>query len=211
MELLKVKMKEWSKENKGNWKQRKEDILSQIANWEIIQEHRMLTDDEILQKVNLAMEFEEIAKKEEIAWKQRSRVQWLKHGDKNTKFFHRIATSHKKFNTMEQLDIEDLFSICNNPETRVCESWTTQGWDISFRRLLNDWEVDRVASFLGKLGGTNLVTNAPDRVIWKYNKDGKFTVNSAYKKGIQVAVRGYHHHWKSIWRGLIPTKVKCFT
>ncbi|WMV13599.1 hypothetical protein MTR67_006984 [Solanum verrucosum] len=106
MKLLKVKMKEWSKENKGNWRQRKEDILSQIANWEIIQEHKMLTDDEILQKANLAMEFEEIAKKEEIAWKQRSRVQWLKHGDKNTKFFHRIATSHKRFNTMEQLDIE---------------------------------------------------------------------------------------------------------
>ncbi|WMV26208.1 hypothetical protein MTR67_019593 [Solanum verrucosum] len=105
----------------------------------------------------------------------------------------------------------DLFSICNNPEARVCECWTTQGWDLSFRSLLNDWEVDRVASFLGKLGGTNLVTNAPDRVIWKHNKDGKFTVNSAYKKGIQVGVRGYHHHWKSIWRGLIPTKVKCFT
>ena len=49
------------------------------------------------------MEFEEIAKKEEIAWKQRSRVQWFKHGDKNTKFFHRIATSHKRFNTVEQL------------------------------------------------------------------------------------------------------------
>ena len=92
----------------------------------------------------------------------------------------------------------DLFSICNNPEVRVCECWTTQGWDLSFRRLLNDWEVDRVASFLGKLGGTNLVTNAPDRVIWKLNKDGKFTVNCAYKKGIQVGVRGYHHHWKSI-------------
>ncbi|WMV25622.1 hypothetical protein MTR67_019007 [Solanum verrucosum] len=107
--------------------------------------------------------------------------------------------------------IPDLFSICNNPEARVCECWTTQGWDLSFRRLLNDWEVDRVASFLGKLGGANLVTNAPDRVIWKHNKDVKFTVNSAYKKGIQVGVRGSHHHWKSIWRGLIPTKVKCFT
>ena len=27
LKLLKVKMKEWSKENKGNWKHRKEDIL----------------------------------------------------------------------------------------------------------------------------------------------------------------------------------------
>ncbi|KAH0711536.1 hypothetical protein KY289_007495 [Solanum tuberosum] len=91
----------------------------------------------------------------------------------------------------------DLFSICNNPEARVCECWTTQGWDLIFRRLLNDWKVDRVASFLGKLGETNLVTNAPDRVIWKHSKDDKFTVNSAYKKGIQVGVRGCHHHWKT--------------
>ncbi|KAL3355533.1 hypothetical protein AABB24_019554 [Solanum stoloniferum] len=83
----------------------------------------------------------------------------------------------------------DLFSICNNPEARVCECWTTQGWDLIFRRLMNDWEVDRVASFLGKLGETNLVTNAPDRVIWKHSKDDKFTVNNAYEKGIQVGVR----------------------
>lgn len=99
-------MKEWSKDNKGNWKQRKEDILNQIANWENIQDNSPLTDDEMLQKANLAMEFEELAKNEEIAWRQRSRVQWLKQGDKNTKFFHRIATSHWRFNSMEQLEVD---------------------------------------------------------------------------------------------------------
>lgn len=30
--------------------------------------------------------------------------------------------------------------ICENPEDRVCDCWTEQGWDISFRRMLNDWE-----------------------------------------------------------------------
>lgn len=28
LEMLKVKLKEWSKNNRGNWKQRKEDILN---------------------------------------------------------------------------------------------------------------------------------------------------------------------------------------
>lgn len=52
------------------------------------------------------MEFDEVAKNEEIAWKERSRIPWLKHGDKNTEFFHRIATSHRRFNSMEQLHAE---------------------------------------------------------------------------------------------------------
>ncbi|WMV23103.1 hypothetical protein MTR67_016488 [Solanum verrucosum] len=36
---------------------------------------RVLTDAEVLQKTNLAMEFDEVAKNEEIAWKERSRIQ----------------------------------------------------------------------------------------------------------------------------------------
>ncbi|WMV14420.1 hypothetical protein MTR67_007805 [Solanum verrucosum] len=106
LKMLKVKLKEWSKVNRGNWKQRKEDILNQISKWETVQEQRPLTDDELIQKTHLAMEFEEVVKKEEIAWKQRSRIQWLKHGDKNTKNFHRIATSHKRFNSLEQLEVD---------------------------------------------------------------------------------------------------------
>lgn len=84
--------------------------------------------------------------------------------------------------------------------------WTTQGRDLSFCRLLNDCEVDRIASLLEKLGGINLAIDASDRLNWKHNKDGNFTVNNAYKKGIQGGVGGYQYHWKSIWNGLTPTK-----
>ncbi|XP_059292232.1 uncharacterized protein LOC132045677 [Lycium ferocissimum] len=92
----------------GNWKQRKEDILNQLANWEAVQEQRILTDDEAVQKSNLAMEYEEVARNEEIAWKQRSRIQWLKQGDKNTKYFHRIATAHKRVNSIDNLTVGEM-------------------------------------------------------------------------------------------------------
>lgn len=60
----------------------------------------------MIHKAHLFNEFAVISRNEEITWRQRSRVQWLKHGDKNTKYFHTIATSHKRFNLIENLEVE---------------------------------------------------------------------------------------------------------
>ena len=69
---------------------------------------------ERLHKARLFNEFAEISRKEEIAWRQRSRVQWLKQGDKNTKYFQKMATSHKRFSTIEKLEVEGV--IISEPE-----------------------------------------------------------------------------------------------
>jgi len=50
---------------------------------------------------------------EEISWRQKSRALWLKEGDKNTKFFHRLANSHLKFNQVDSLSING--TISKNP------------------------------------------------------------------------------------------------
>ncbi|WMV55749.1 hypothetical protein MTR67_049134 [Solanum verrucosum] len=68
---------------------------------------RPLTEGETLQKASVVKEFEEYAKKEEIAWRQRSRTLWIKQGDKNTKFFQRMANAHKRFNHIDKLVVED--------------------------------------------------------------------------------------------------------
>ncbi|WMV55343.1 hypothetical protein MTR67_048728 [Solanum verrucosum] len=78
-----------------------------------------------------------------------------------------------------------LFQICGNPDANVGDCWTEQGWDLVFRRLLNDWEVERVAEILGMLGGVTINANATDRMLWKHSKDGLFSVNSAYRRGLQ--------------------------
>ena len=42
----------------------------------------------------------------------------------------------------------DLFFLCTNPEETVAEVWSIHGWNIVFRRHLNDWEIGRVAELL---------------------------------------------------------------
>jgi hypothetical protein len=47
---------------------------------------------------------------EEICWRQKSRALWLREGDKITKFFHRIANSNRRYNSISTLLINGEMS-----------------------------------------------------------------------------------------------------
>jgi hypothetical protein len=47
---------------------------------------------------------------EEVNWRQKSRVLWLKEGDKCTKFFHRIANLNRRSNAIESLLVNGSIS-----------------------------------------------------------------------------------------------------
>lgn len=53
--------------------------------------------------------------REEIMWRQRSRIQWLAEGDGNTNFFHQKATNRRRKNRITQLAREDG-TVCQDAE-----------------------------------------------------------------------------------------------
>ena len=45
---------------------------------------------------------------EEISWKQKSRMLCIKEGDNNTKFFHKMANSHRRYNHLRTLEVDGV-------------------------------------------------------------------------------------------------------
>eukprot|EP00253_Pinus_taeda_P001936 PITA_01936 len=55
------------------------------------------------QERNLTHQWHERCKQEETIWKQKSRIQWLKEGEQNTKFFHRSALDYRSANKILEI------------------------------------------------------------------------------------------------------------
>ncbi|KAK1630226.1 hypothetical protein QYE76_004541 [Lolium multiflorum] len=55
----------------------------------------------------VSKELDELLMKEETRWRQRSRISWLREGDRNTNYFHRRASWRQKNNKIEKLQSEN--------------------------------------------------------------------------------------------------------
>jgi hypothetical protein len=56
---------------------------------------------ELRQDLNVLLE------KEELRWKQRAKEEWLRYGDRNTKYYHACANARRKWNFVEAIKDDD--------------------------------------------------------------------------------------------------------
>ena len=109
MKALKAKIKEWNKEVFGCVDEQKKFALNKVAHWDELESRRTLSDGESKDRVEAMEEFKKWATLEEISWRQKSREIWLKEGDRNTDFFHKMANSHRKRSNIDRIRIGDKF------------------------------------------------------------------------------------------------------
>jgi hypothetical protein len=92
-------MSSWGKQQFGNIPKRIKVVQDDLIELNNNSEKAEMMN-KILQK---EMELDKLLESEEMWWNQRSRVLWLQHGDKNTKFFHQKATQRRKRNIIDSI------------------------------------------------------------------------------------------------------------
>ncbi|XP_077251404.1 uncharacterized protein LOC143890568 [Tasmannia lanceolata] len=105
LKVLKTKIKEWAKHAREERDFRKGEVLSKLGHPEYKESEAILDEEDRQARVELMAEYDEIIRREEISWRQKSRVSWVNEGDKNTKFFHRMASLRRRVNAINCVSV----------------------------------------------------------------------------------------------------------
>ena len=97
----------------GDLRERKKHILSDLGRIDLIEQEGNLNLDLVSERTLRRRELEDLLLKEKVQWRQKSRVKWIKEGDCNSKFFHRMSTGRRSTKFIKSLISEKGETLSN--------------------------------------------------------------------------------------------------
>ena len=141
LKALKGILKVWNKEVFGRVELKKKEALSRISFWDEVEKDKELSLVEVEEREKAREDYKEWVDLEEISWRQKSIEIWLKEGDRNTGFFHRMANSHRRRNSISSIRINGR-NLVKEDEVKEglvrafqCLLFAPTSWRLSFPDL----------------------------------------------------------------------------
>ena len=108
LKALKEDIMQWNRQEFGNIRRQKKQLLEESKTLDAKEGDLGFSDGEKCHRANLRSQVEHLLSLEEISWRQKSRMLYIKEGDNNTKFFHKMANSHRRFNHLRTLEVDGV-------------------------------------------------------------------------------------------------------
>ncbi|XP_077252082.1 uncharacterized protein LOC143891391 [Tasmannia lanceolata] len=106
LRFVKKKLREWVKEKRAFDKNRLRWLESRIGEINFLEGEGNGNSNFREELGRIKAEHNGILLHEKISWRQKSRVKWLKEGDKNTTYFHAMASVRRRGSRIEFLEAE---------------------------------------------------------------------------------------------------------
>ena len=110
LKALKVDLKQWNAQEFRNVAVQQQCLLHSLHEIETLAESRSLSAEEKEEKERLSLEWEKNTLMDEISWRQKLGQHGLRKGTRTLSFFHSVANSHRRHNTIRQLNIDGELS-----------------------------------------------------------------------------------------------------
>ncbi|XP_075645160.1 uncharacterized protein LOC142616177 [Castanea sativa] len=108
LKALKADLKKWNREEFGDLAFRKKNKLTELMGLDVREELVGLSNEDQSRRIQLKGDIEHLASLEETSWRQKSRALFVKEGDNNTRFFHRLANSHRNANQIKRMEVNGI-------------------------------------------------------------------------------------------------------
>ena len=67
-----------------------------------------LSNEDQIRCLQLKADIEQLASLEKISWRQKSLALYVKEGDNNTRFFHKLTNSHRNASQIKRIEVDGV-------------------------------------------------------------------------------------------------------
>lgn len=109
-------IRSWKGETYGCNSRQKQQLLSELAILDSLEEEGSIQAVQISQRNSLKAQLLSIAIAEEAHWRQRCKLKWLQEGDMNTGFFHRVVAARRRKSSIFEILSRDGRSLIEDAD-----------------------------------------------------------------------------------------------